>query len=313
MRSDPNWRASWGDDAADRPIDYSTIDEPFERDEHGMPITNVVEPRDSEMLDQYYALSRTLAYPNETYRVRIAMAAEALDALGGRDRQVAAMRNFSAWAGTETVHELEESYTQAFDLNPTCSLEIGWHLFGEEYDRGAFMAFLRELLAQYGIPEHVELPDHITHVLPLLAAMPPAESSRLAARAVLPAMTRMIDSLTKSSSPWVELMIGLREAVLLRASRDDIAEAEAVMAEDGARPWGEFVGKGDGPVTAAPVQQAPMEFMGGGFNLKPKRGEGGNRAFGRPAALDGVADPMPRSSLGPVADVIPKSPDQREG
>ena len=28
-------------------------------------------------------------------------------------------------------HQLQELFIQTFDLNPVCSLEMGWHLFGE--------------------------------------------------------------------------------------------------------------------------------------------------------------------------------------
>ena len=54
---------------------------------------------------------------------------------------------------------LEELYTVSFDLSPVVTLEVGWHLFGEQYERGAFLARLRgELLARV----RAELPA-LTH------------------------------------------------------------------------------------------------------------------------------------------------------
>ncbi|MFV0443047.1 MAG: nitrate reductase molybdenum cofactor assembly chaperone [Planctomycetaceae bacterium] len=98
--------------------------------------------------------------------------------------------------------ELEEAYTATFDVNPACALEIGWHLFGEEYDRGLLLVRLREELRRYGLSESCELPDHLTHVLPLIGAMPDEEASRFVTACVQPAVLKMQQSLNKSDSPY---------------------------------------------------------------------------------------------------------------
>jgi nitrate reductase assembly molybdenum cofactor insertion protein NarJ len=67
---------------------------------------------------------------------------------------------------------MEELYTRTFDLNPVATLEVGWHLWGEQYERGRFLADLRELQAHLGIDCGCELPDHLTVLLPTIAAMP---------------------------------------------------------------------------------------------------------------------------------------------
>src|SRR5581483_2598847 len=89
------------------------------------------------------------------------------------------------------TEQLEEQFTNAFDLNPVCCLEIGWHLFGENYDRGAFMARLRRELKDHGVPENGDLPDHLTLVLRLLARMEPAEAEDFYAACVAPALDKM--------------------------------------------------------------------------------------------------------------------------
>jgi len=38
-----------------------------------------------------------------------------------------------------------------FDINPACALEVGWHLFGEDYMRGQFLVRMREELSKYEI------------------------------------------------------------------------------------------------------------------------------------------------------------------
>ena len=66
---------------------------------------------------------------------------------------------------------LEEAFTGTFDVNPACALEVGWHLFGEEYARGMFLVRMREELRKYGLAESSELPDHVSHVLAIVNAI----------------------------------------------------------------------------------------------------------------------------------------------
>lgn len=109
---------------------------------------------------------------------------------------------FGTYLEQHAVWELEEAYTSTFDVNPDCALEIGWHLFGEEYDRGLLLVRMREELRKYGLPESQELPDHLTHVLPLIGAMPDEEASRFVTAVVQPAVLKMQQALARSESPY---------------------------------------------------------------------------------------------------------------
>jgi nitrate reductase assembly molybdenum cofactor insertion protein NarJ len=90
---------------------------------------------------------------------------------------------------------MQELYVQAFEFNPACTLEIGWHLFGENYERGEFMVRMREQLRRYGIAESTELPDHLTHLLLLISRMDSVEASEVAGQYVLPALGKIKDAL----------------------------------------------------------------------------------------------------------------------
>ena len=103
-------------------------------------------------------------------------------------------------------HEFEEAYTRTFDVNPSCALEIGWHLFGEDYMRGQFLVRMRGELAKYQIPESGELPDHLTHVLPVVAMMPSEEAHQFSHACVFPAIHKMQASLDKNQSPFRHLI-----------------------------------------------------------------------------------------------------------
>lgn len=184
------------------------------------------------------ALARSLAYvltyPDRSYHMRVAMCVEDVAAECG-DSGLAAMRRFSGWAGSQSLSQLEEVFTRTFDLNPKCSLEIGWHLFGEEYDRGAFMAEVRSRLRDVEIEERIELPDHLIHVLPLFAAMPEDEASWFGAKMVLPALEEMIAALEKAQSPYIDVLRVVRETVSGSVTAEHLERA-AQEAESSAAP-----------------------------------------------------------------------------
>lgn len=135
------------------------------------------------------ALADLLAYPEAGTAARAAaaqglLAAQAPD-LASRTQPVAALLSDG---GTGAAQEL---YTRTFDWSPERALEVGWHLYGEQYERGAFLVRLRGLLRGHGVEEGQELPDRLDTVLRLLSRLPAAEACELAARAVAPALARM--------------------------------------------------------------------------------------------------------------------------
>lgn len=146
------------------------------------------------------SLSTLLSYPTE----QTVEAAELLYIILQGELPEAAknISNFGAFLERHSLDEVEEAFTGTFDINPACALEIGWHLFGEEYARGLFLVRMREELKKYGLEESAELPDHITHVLSVIAAMPEAEARRFVVACVLPAVRKMSAALEGKDSPY---------------------------------------------------------------------------------------------------------------
>ena len=152
-------------------------------------------------------ISRLLSYPDQHY----VSLAELLYVLLQSELPEAArgIAEFGRFAEQCGPYELEETFTRTFDVNPACALEVGWHLFGEDYVRGQFLVRMREELSRYEIPESSELPDHLTHVLAVLAAMPDDEARRLAHACVFPALTKMHRALDSMESPYRHLIRAL--------------------------------------------------------------------------------------------------------
>ena len=111
---------------------------------------------------------------------------------------------------TRPEADLEEIYTRTFDSNAERALEIGWHVHGENYARGVFMARMRGLLREYGIEESSELPDHISHVLLLLAKAKPELSAALAGGVVVQALDKIVQGFPDSENPYREVIAGLK-------------------------------------------------------------------------------------------------------
>ena len=155
------------------------------------------------------ALAYVLGYPDASLDERLGEALECLR----RDAPDAAesLAVFQAAVTPLTAEQREELYTRTFDINPTCSLEIGWQLFGEEYHRGALLVRLRGELRRHGIEESTELPDHLTHVLSLLDRMTPDEAQAFAECCVIPAMDKMLAAFDESDNVYghVLLAVGL--------------------------------------------------------------------------------------------------------
>lgn len=100
---------------------------------------------------------------------------------------------------------IQEQYSETFDFDASCSLDIGWHLFGDAVERGALLARLREELARAGISEDGELPDHLPTLLRLLARQDAASARRLAAL-IAPAAACLAERLRDRGSPFSDVM-----------------------------------------------------------------------------------------------------------
>jgi nitrate reductase assembly molybdenum cofactor insertion protein NarJ len=135
------------------------------------------------------------------------------------------LRAFSEGIRGLDAGELEELYTRTFDNVADRSLEVGWQLFGENYARGVLMVRFRALMREYDVPEHTELPDHLTHVLALLARAPERKASAFACHQVLQAVEKMLEGVRSYESPWVGVLEATRKVLLMH--QPDTVTSEA--------------------------------------------------------------------------------------
>lgn len=117
--------------------------------------------------------------------------------------------------------ELQEIYTRTFDINPVCSLNIGWHLYGENYTRGAFLVTARELLRRYGIQEGTDLPDHLGSLLRLLPLLAREESAAFSRTYLLPSIRKMQSALEGKDDPFEHLLKAVEGVITRFASVEE--------------------------------------------------------------------------------------------
>lgn len=171
---------------------------------------------------QLEKIGALLAYPDGDIAARVAECRKDLAAPEAK----AALESFEVYARKRGRHELEELYTRTFDMNPDCSLDIGWHLHGEQYERGAFLVEMRGHMRRLGVSENHELPDHLSHALVVLSRMEPVAARRFAEESLRPALRKILEGFKDESNPYrlvlqaIEGSLPGREAVSAGESND---------------------------------------------------------------------------------------------
>ena len=168
-------------------------------------------------MDRAIWLTGLFEYPDDGYRAR---AEHCASAIGSEE-----LRAFARAIAELSTGELQELFIQSFDLNPASALEIGWHLFGEQYERGEFLVDLRGRLRAAGIAERGELPDHLLHVLPLMARLEAADAERFATRFLVPALEKIAAALPEGN-PFRSLVNAVAGTVRLPADPTPVTAGE---------------------------------------------------------------------------------------
>jgi nitrate reductase molybdenum cofactor assembly chaperone NarJ/NarW len=105
---------------------------------------------------------------------------------------VEGLREFRHLVATTPQEKLEEAYTETFDLGMERCPYVGYHLFGDGYNRSKF---LQELNARYrarGFEPGSELPDHLSVMLRFLSTCEEeAEREEILQEAIEPALEKM--------------------------------------------------------------------------------------------------------------------------
>lgn len=164
------------------------------------------------MSEVYERLATLLEYPDEDWATRSASARSAGDTSLGE---------FIAAVEPLSMSGLQELYTRTFDLNPSCALEIGYHLFGENYKRGEFLAHLRQTEAPFALGQDQQLPDYLPVLLRLLVKLEDEElRGSLIVECLIPGIEKMLASFKESDNPYRLLLAAVRSTLQTEAGLD---------------------------------------------------------------------------------------------
>jgi nitrate reductase molybdenum cofactor assembly chaperone NarJ/NarW len=171
-------------------------------------------------------LGLCLAYPDaETLAALPEIRAAAAGLADAREREVLA--GFLDRVEVEPELKLQEHYTAAFDMNPSASLNLTWHLMGDREDRGRALADLLAVYLQAGFEPAVgELPDFLPLMLEFLAAAALEEPHALIRRclATVPAIAAR---LKESGSPYAVPLEMVGE--IFPAATDEVPTRETTL------------------------------------------------------------------------------------
>ncbi len=149
-------------------------------------------------------IAALITYPGEDYGQALTDAAAWVESSEVPDIQ----RFLDSVAGM-TVERMQELYIETFDMNPAATLDIGWHLFGEDYARGDLLAKLRAAHRHYGIDERHELPDNLALVLRLILHFSDDDAEAFVREYLAPAVVKIQKGFKQSDNPYLHLLNAL--------------------------------------------------------------------------------------------------------
>lgn len=146
------------------------------------------------------SLSELLIYPETGLADSVSRCVSL--ATENRSPALASLEKFADHVAQSDVDSLQELYTRTFEINPVTALEVGWHLYGERYERGEFLTRMRSLLRDLDLKESTELPDHLTQALKALGRLDDEHAPAFAQKFLVPAIEKMMAGFDGKNSPY---------------------------------------------------------------------------------------------------------------
>ena len=156
-------------------------------------------------------LSLSLAYPDPAV-VEALPEMESAAAGIGNSQARERLSDFMSRLKAQPLLALQEHYTAVFDMNPSASLNLTYHLMGDREDRGRALVELIEVYRQAGFEPAVnDLPDFLPLLLEFLAAVPQAETHALVQRCLstMPAIAGRLKECGSLYAAPLELLCGV--------------------------------------------------------------------------------------------------------
>lgn len=122
----------------------------------------------------------------------------------------------------KTLAAQQEYYIATFDVQALCFLDIGYVLYGEDYNRGIFMLNMKREQKKHDNDCGWELPDHLPNILTLLPKIEDETfAEELICSILVPALEKMIEAFNSEDNVYKGML-----QVLLGIMENDYPESE---------------------------------------------------------------------------------------
>lgn len=157
--------------------------------------------------EMFLHLSNLLRYPDEDLK------------LSGKEwgsaghPHLPAAGSFTEYAVATPLLDMQADFVRCFDLNPSCSLYLTSHAYGDSPLQGRALAAFAELYRDAGYePPKGEMPDYLPLVLEFMAVAPPWATACICEK-FTPAVRGIGENLQQIQSPWAGLLCAAAHAM----------------------------------------------------------------------------------------------------
>ncbi len=156
----------------------------------------------------FKVVSLLLQYPDEAFfRALPEVKSVVIEICQGRCR--AAIEAFIAGLEAGDCLQVQERYTALFDMSPSTSLDMTYHLYGDGEKRARLLARLQQDFASAGLEKKsTELPDFLPLILEFLATVPQARWSDTILKS-LEGIDTLVERLKPVAANYAGLLIPL--------------------------------------------------------------------------------------------------------
>jgi nitrate reductase delta subunit len=154
-----------------------------------------------------------MQYPDEAYFSSLPEIKSLVSKMHPGPRRTSIEKFITRLEGEEAIH-VQEQYTALFDMSPSTTLNVTYHLWGDGEKRARLLARLQQLYAKAGLEKKsLELPDFLPLILEFLASVPKAIHSRVI-KTSLKGVETLVERLRPIASHYSGLLEPLMELIM---------------------------------------------------------------------------------------------------
>ena len=163
--------------------------------------------------DKYIkVVSLLMQYPNEGYFRMLPEIKTLVGRMHLGPRRASVEKFIAHIEGEDAIH-VQEQYTALFDMSPSTTLNVTYHLWGDGEKRARLLTRLQQEYADAGLDKKsLELPDFLPLILEFMASVPEAKQSR-AIKASLESIETLVERLKPIASHYSGLLEPLMDLI----------------------------------------------------------------------------------------------------